>query len=102
MNRLDEFIQLQEQIRAQYKAKTDDTVYVGMGTCGLAAGSGDVHRFLQSYLKERAPNLKLVPVGCIGLDEQEVLVDVQLAGKERYSYGRMDIDRTREVINRHG
>ena len=102
MNRLDEFIQLQEQIRAQYKAKTDDTVYVGMGTCGLAAGSGDVHRFLQSYLKERAPNLKLVPVGCIGLDEEEVLVDIQLAGKERYSYGRMDIDRTREVINRHG
>ena len=44
---------------------------------------------------------QLVPVGCIGLDEEEVLVDVQLGGKERYSYGRMDIDRTRKVIDRH-
>jgi len=64
-------------------------VYVGMGSCGLAAGAGEVHERVQAYLREREVDALVVSVGCIGPCYLEPLLDVQLPGRPRLSYSNM-------------
>ena len=67
-------------------------VYVGMGSCGLAAGAGDVHDGVQTYLREREVDAQIVSVGCIGPCYLEPLLDVQLPGRPRLSYSNMSAE----------
>ncbi|MDP2858149.1 MAG: NADH-quinone oxidoreductase subunit F, partial [Bacillota bacterium] len=74
-------------------------VFVGMGTCGIAAGAGDLYQALVTRLNAAgrdAQAVELVKVGCIGMCEQEALVDVQHPGRPRVTYGRV----TPEMIPR--
>lgn len=64
-------------------------IYVGMGSCGLAAGAGEVFAGLEAHLAERGVEAEMVRVGCIGPCYLEPLVDVQLPGKPRVSYSNM-------------
>ena len=64
-------------------------VYVGMGTCGRAAGADEVLAGIREHLKELQVAADIVKVGCIGPCYLEPLVDVQLPGRPRVSYGNM-------------
>jgi NADH-quinone oxidoreductase subunit F len=89
------------QAKAREERVPQDQVYLGTGTCGLAAGAGSVLNFLKNYLKEHSPGTKLIPVGCIGLDEEEVLMDIQKANGPRYSYGRVDETKAQLILESH-
>ncbi len=73
-------------------------IIVGMGTCGLAAGARDLYTFLRREVARRRLDAEVKPVGCIGMCENEVLVDVQLPGESRVTYGNMDVERARRVL----
>ena len=60
-----------------------------MGSCGLAAGAGDVHDAVRAHLDERGIDADIVAVGCIGPCYLEPLLDVQLPGRARLSYSNM-------------
>jgi len=77
------------------------TVTVGMGTCGLAAGAGGVWEAARAYLKEHNIPARLKPVGCIGLDDREVLLDVLLPGEPRVSYGRVTPEMVPRILEEH-
>jgi NADH:ubiquinone oxidoreductase subunit F (NADH-binding)/NAD-dependent dihydropyrimidine dehydrogenase PreA subunit len=64
-------------------------VYVGLGSCGLAAGAGAVLDAVRAHLGELGVEARIVTVGCIGPCYLEPLLDVQLAGRPRLSYGNM-------------
>lgn len=72
-----------------------------MGTCGLAAGAGGVWEAARAYLKEHNIPARLKPVGCIGLDDREVLLDVLLPGEPRVSYGRVTPEMVPRIIEDH-
>jgi NADH:ubiquinone oxidoreductase subunit F (NADH-binding)/NAD-dependent dihydropyrimidine dehydrogenase PreA subunit len=74
---------------AALAASPRPVVYIGMGSCGLAAGAGDVHAALSAHLQERGIDAAIVKVGCIGPCYLEPFVDVQLPGKPRLSYANM-------------
>ncbi|MBC7347284.1 MAG: SLBB domain-containing protein [Clostridia bacterium] len=76
-------------------------VTVGMGTCGLAAGAGEVWRAVRRYLQEHNLPVSLKPVGCIGLDDREVLLDVVLPGEPRVSYGRVTPAMVPRILEEH-
>lgn len=76
-------------------------VTVGMGTCGLAAGAGEVWRAVRRYLQEHNLLVSLKPVGCIGLDDREVLLDVVLPGEPRVSYGRVTPAMVPRILEEH-
>ncbi|MBN1699964.1 MAG: 4Fe-4S binding protein [Spirochaetales bacterium] len=61
-------------------------VYIGMGTCGLAAGAGDTYSAVKEYIESKHIAADVIPVGCIGLCCAEPLMDVQLPGKTRVSF----------------
>ncbi|MEF3694212.1 MAG: NADH-ubiquinone oxidoreductase-F iron-sulfur binding region domain-containing protein [Candidatus Cloacimonadota bacterium] len=51
------------------------TIKVGMASCGLAAGAGEVHRKLEEYLQAQALPIKLQKTACIGMCFEEPLVE---------------------------
>jgi NADH:ubiquinone oxidoreductase subunit F (NADH-binding)/NAD-dependent dihydropyrimidine dehydrogenase PreA subunit/(2Fe-2S) ferredoxin len=64
-------------------------VYVGLGSCGLAAGAGEVLDAVRAHLGDRGVEAHVVTVGCIGPCYLEPLLDVQLPGRPRLSYANM-------------
>ena len=66
---------------------TRPVVFVGAGTCGLAAGAHKTLAAIKQFLSETGREADIVEVGCIGLCASEPMVDVQLPGKARVSFG---------------
>jgi len=64
-------------------------VYVGAGSCGLAAGAAEVIGAVEGYLKKTGQKADILRVGCIGPCYLEPLVDVQMPGRPRISYSNM-------------
>ena len=64
-------------------------IYVGVGSCGLAAGAGELLDGVGAYLEEHRLDAEIVKVGCIGPCYLEPLLDVQLPGRPRLSYANM-------------
>lgn len=96
-----DFQELRERLIATRLHREKPLIYLGMGTCGLAAGAGDVYERIVALLKDKEINAELKPVGCIGLDEEEVLLDLQLPGEVRVSYGRVSPDMVERIISEH-
>jgi NADH-quinone oxidoreductase subunit F len=68
---------------------THPVLYVGAGTCGLAAGAGQVLDAIASHLAQKKRRTDILTVGCIGPCYLEPLVDVQLPGWPRISYSNV-------------
>jgi NADH:ubiquinone oxidoreductase subunit F (NADH-binding)/NAD-dependent dihydropyrimidine dehydrogenase PreA subunit/(2Fe-2S) ferredoxin len=64
-------------------------VYVGAGSCGLAAGAAEVIEAIEGYLAEKRVGADIVKVGCIGPCYLEPLVDLQMPGDPRISYANV-------------
>lgn len=75
-------------------------IYVGTGTCGLGAGAGKTLAVIETYLKEKSIDAEIVNVGCIGLCYEEPIVDVQLPGRTRLSFGRVTKDNVVSILDR--
>ncbi|MBP7867430.1 MAG: SLBB domain-containing protein [Acidobacteria bacterium] len=70
---------------ARVRRETADrpAILVGMGTCGLASGAGEVHAAIAARLRTDRLDVELVSTGCIGYCEKEALVDVRVPGRNR-------------------
>jgi NADH:ubiquinone oxidoreductase subunit F (NADH-binding)/NAD-dependent dihydropyrimidine dehydrogenase PreA subunit/(2Fe-2S) ferredoxin len=64
-------------------------VYIGAGSCGLAAGAGDTQQAVEEYLRQHRSEARIVRVGCIGPCYLEPLMDVRMPGQPRISYGNV-------------
>ncbi len=76
-------------------------ITVGMGTCGLAAGAGETFKALQRVLAEKGIAANLRSVGCIGMCVKEPLVDIQLPGSPRVTYGNVRPAQIPRLIEEH-
>ncbi len=79
------------------------TIAVGMGTCGMAAGAGEVYEALEDELKKanRTHSVSLISVGCYGFCYAEPMVEVRVAGKAPVQYGYIDPKTARAIVRRH-
>lgn len=92
--------QLQSDNRIRHSAGTQ--IIVGMGTCGIAAGAREVlSAILDEIAKNKIRDVNVTQTGCIGMCEQEVLVDIVRAGEPRISYGRVTPDFIPTLIAEH-
>lgn len=74
-------------------------VYIGAGTCGLGAGAGKTLKNVKSYLNNKAIDAEIVEVGCIGLCAAEPIVDIQLPGHNRISFGSVTSDKVEALLD---
>ena len=77
------------QAWGELQNNTRPLVYVGAGSCGLAAGAAEVIEAIESHLAEKKYVADILRVGCIGPCYLEPLVDVQMPGRPRISYSNV-------------
>ncbi len=80
---------------------TGTTIYVGMGTCGIAAGARATLNALRQELARRGIEADIEAVGCIGICVKEPLVDIQQAGQPRITYGNVTPDMVPRIVEEH-
>lgn len=90
---------LQKDLEVKRAAET--IIYIGMGTCGLAAGAGDIYQAILRELEKRNLDIMIQSVGCIGICVKEPLVDVQLAGQPRVTYANVKPANVPRIIEEH-
>jgi len=73
-------------------------VYIGMGSCGLAAGAAETREAIETWLSETGHDVRIVEVGCIGPCYLEPLVDVQLPGRPRVTFPNLTADRAVKTV----
>jgi NADP-reducing hydrogenase subunit HndB len=77
------------------------TIYVGMGTCGIAAGARDTLNAIVRELARLGIEADVEGVGCIGICVKEPLVDIQQPGRPRVSYGNVTPEMAPRIIEEH-
>lgn len=87
-----------QQTYARKHSPNVSKVILGLGTCGLAAGGGEVLDAVQSELGPNPSEIEIVSVGCIGACFREPLLDVAKPGWPRISYGGVDREKARQLI----
>ncbi len=72
-------------------------IYIGAGTCGLAAGAAKTRKKIESVLKAKNIDAEIVEVGCIGFCSGEPLVDFAMPGKNRISFSKVLEDNAEKI-----
>lgn len=72
--------------RLKYQEHDLPVIFIGMGTCGLAAGAQKVEEAIIGELKKLNIQAHIEATGCIGFCAKEVIVDIKLPGQDRISY----------------
>ena len=85
------------------KGSGDIRVVVHMGTCGIAAGARPVlSAFVEGVFEAGlAEKVTVMQNGCIGLCQNEPVVEVFENGKDKITYVKMTADKAKEVVEKH-
>jgi NADP-reducing hydrogenase subunit HndB len=77
-------------------------IVVGMGTCGIAAGSMKTYRAFQQMLSERdRGTITLKQAGCMGLCHSEPTVEISVPGMPSVIYGNVDESIAEKIMDKH-
>ena len=104
MKSLDELRKLRVELEKEIAARNSEgkpKIIIGMGTCGIAAGARDILQTVLQELRKRNLDVIVTQTGCIGMCEQEPLMDVQLPGKDRITYGKLTTKDVERIIVEH-
>ena len=100
---LDDLRKLRESSRDLSSARSggEIMIIVGMGTCGIAAGARDILSEVMAELARRnIDNVAVQTTGCIGMCQDEPLLDV-IRGGQRVTYGRVKPEDVPTIIAEH-
>ncbi len=64
-------------------------VFIGMGTCGLATGAGQVKVAVEKWAAARSTDVQITATGCIGYCKAEPIMDVVTDSGHRISYSNV-------------
>jgi len=86
---------------AQYRRDklTRPVIFIGTGSCGLGAGAGKTLAAIREHLASKSIDADVVEVGCIGLCTSEPMVDIQVPGRTRVSFGKITGDRAGALVD---
>ncbi|MCY2952461.1 MAG: (2Fe-2S) ferredoxin domain-containing protein [Planctomycetota bacterium] len=103
LKNLQELTRVREQAKRDIKLRQDTgtTIYIGMGTCGIAAGARETMLAIEQELAKRQIDAHLTTVGCIGMCIKEPLVDIQQAGKSHVLYANVKPEMVPRLIGEH-
>lgn len=104
MKTIEDLKRLREQVKEKIKLRqsTGTKIIVGMGTCGIAAGAREVMAaILAEVAQHKLEDVTVTQTGCIGMCEQEVLVDIVRQGEQRITYGKVTPSDVPKIIAEH-
>lgn len=100
---LQDLTRVREEVRLSLRATLDTgtAIFIGTGTCGIAAGARETLRAIEQELQRRHIQAHVGTVGCIGMCAKEPLVDVQQAGKSHVLYANIQPEMVPRLIEQH-
>lgn len=76
-------------------------IQVGEGSCGLAAGAGKVHEYLNAYLSTTDRPVTVESTGCVGMCYLEPIVEVHDDAGVHTTYVNVDTEKMQYIIDKH-
>ena len=77
-------------------------VIVAMGTCGIAAGARDTMKSVLNYIEnEKVGGVTVTQTGCIGLCEQEPIMQVVIGDQPKVTYGKVNKELAERILREH-
>lgn len=98
---MNDFSTLQERSLEEWQVlqtSPDPVIYIGMGSCGLASGAGEVWDLTKEILDEQKLKINVLKVGCIGPCYLEPFMDIQKPGQPRVSFNNVNEQKLRKLI----
>jgi NADH-quinone oxidoreductase subunit F len=74
-------------------------IFLGAGTCGLGAGAAKTIDAVRDCLSRKNITADIVEVGCNGMCSDEPIVDIQVPGKNRVSFGTITADKVESLLD---
>ncbi|NPA75293.1 MAG: NADH-quinone oxidoreductase subunit NuoF [Euryarchaeota archaeon] len=75
-------------------------IAVGMNSCGVAAGARETYEAIEKALAEKALDIPLKIVGCVGMCYREPLVDI-ITDEEIITYGHVTPKKVSRILEEH-
>jgi NADP-reducing hydrogenase subunit HndB len=102
---LEELKRVREEALAKKQMKSapgNIQVIVAMGTCGIAAGARDTMKSVLNYIEtEHLSGVTVTQTGCMGLCEQEPIVQVIIGEQPKVVYGKVSAEVANQIMKQH-
>lgn len=102
---LEELKRVREEalVKKQMKAALGQIqVIIAMGTCGIAAGARDTMKSVLNYIEtEKLSGVTVTQTGCMGMCEQEPIVQVIFGEQAKVTYGKVNADVAAQIMKQH-
>jgi NADH-quinone oxidoreductase subunit F len=76
-------------------------IRIGLGSCCVASGSGDIQKAVQEAVGSQNLNVRLKDVGCVGMCHQVPLVEVVPNEGDPILYAKVKPEDVKNIINKH-
>lgn len=102
---LEELKRVREEALAKKQLKATPghiQVIVAMGTCGIAAGARDTMKSVLSFIEtERLSGVTVTQTGCMGMCEQEPIMQVVIGDQPKVVYGKVNAEVASQIMKQH-
>ena len=101
---MNNFYKIQEKAIEEWQVlqnSPEPVIYIGMGSCGLASGAGEVWNSVRRTIKKNNLKAQLLKVGCIGPCYLEPFLDIQKPGLPRMSFNNVDVSKASKLISEY-
>ncbi|HND50283.1 MAG TPA: (2Fe-2S) ferredoxin domain-containing protein, partial [Anaerolineales bacterium] len=102
---LEELKRVREEALAKKQMKAAPgqiQVIVAMGTCGIAAGARDTIKSILNFIEaEKLSGVTVTQTGCMGMCEQEPIVQVVIGEQPKVVYGKVNAEVARQIMTQH-
>ena len=104
INSLEELQKLREKSIAETAARKEGKyrIIIGLGTCGIAAGGRKIMETAMKEISKRGlKDVSVETTGCIGMCQNEPLMDIVRPGEPRVTYGNLKPEDVPRIIADH-
>ncbi|NWF64753.1 MAG: (2Fe-2S) ferredoxin domain-containing protein [Chloroflexi bacterium] len=102
---LEELKRVREEALAKKQMKATPghiQVIVAMGTCGIAAGARDTMKSILNFIEvEQLSGVTVTQTGCMGMCEQEPIVQVIVGDSAKVTYGKVNPEVASQIMKQH-
>ena len=105
VNSLEDLKRIREKAlekRKMKKASGAVQVIISMGMCGIAVGARETYKAVLDYIeKNHVENVSVTQTGCVGLCEQEPILQVVKGESKKISYGKVSPEIAEKIMKSH-
>ena len=76
-------------------------IRIGLGSCCVASGSGEIQKAVEEAVAGRDINVRLKSVGCVGMCHQVPLVEIVPHAKDPILYSKVKAEDVQGIIDEH-